>query len=1101
MSTGIVAELAAAGFDVPEEIGRGGSGVVYRCLEYGLERYVAVKVLRSEVAGAERERFVREQQALGRLSGHPHIVPVFTVDVAASGRPYLVMPYFARGSLDHVLRESGPLRWPEVLSIGVKMAGALASAHALGIVHRDVKPDNILLTDYGEPQLSDFGIAAFGAAALPTMIDGTPAFTAPEVLRGRAPTPAADVYALAATLYCLLTGHSPFERRTGEPIEVQLARITASRLVDLRDYGIPDAVCAVLESAMAMDPPERPAAATAFGERLRDVQRRSGQPIDVMAVPADLSAAEPTGALPAYAAGSVSDPPPPIAATKFRPPNAPRTAVERTRLLETLRHSSRRRLILVHGPAGFGKTTLAAQWAHEVESAGTPVAWLSADPDDDNVVWFLTHLIEAIRGVRPELAREMGALLEGRTSDATRSVLSALIDEIHDSGREILLVVDDWQRVRGRHTLQAMDYLLRNGCHHLRILVTGRNRSGLPLSTLLVQDELVEIDAAALRFDSGEARTFLVDRNGLVLNADEVDKVQQSTEGWAAGLQLAQLSLNGRDDPAGFIDNLTGRYHMIGEYLTENVLDSLEPSLLDFLMATTTTGKIRADLAVALSGRADSQDLLQQIADRNLFLQRLDDTDEWFRYHRLFADHLQRKLAQQDPDRVTALHGRAAEWFAEHDMLVEAVDHALAADESERAVELVELHCAGLIQSFRMATFLGLMAKLPSPLTESRPRLQLSAAWAYLGMERSTQVRLALDRVLAAVAGGDLPDHETLGVRMEVAAIEGLDRYLVDRFDGLPAILAEHLDDSTPPIVGVASSDLAGFAALNRYDFTEVDQWFRSAVRYGAVVGPVLLQHSHCLAGLAATERLDIAAAEGHYTAPVRVPRSADLGVRIAMEVGALLGALRYLQGRLDEADRLLRAAGTLDRHAGAVDFLIATYAVAARLATVRGDRDRAERLLTTGGRIAQEKSVPRMAAAIVNERVRAGLPIPDETRAELLNRPPYRRHDNRIRAATAELDEDSAIRLLLAAGTPADIETAARRAESVVREIATQYRPRALLEARLRYACCRWAAGACEEAKEIVRPALSLCAELGVPRLVRDGGPGIEAVLAALDE
>jgi serine/threonine-protein kinase PknK len=1101
VSTGIVAELAAAGFDVPEEIGRGGFGVVYRCLEYGLERYVAVKVLVSGVEGDERERFVREQQALGRLSGHPHIVQVLSVDVTASGRPYFVMPYFAQGSLDRVLQSTGPLRWPEVLSIGVKMAGALAAAHALGIVHRDVKPGNILLTDYGEPQLSDFGIAQFGAAGatVSTMIHGTPAFTAPEVLRGRAPTPAADVYALGATLFCLLTGHSPFHRRTGEPLEVQLARITGSRLPDLRDFGVPDAVCTAVETAMAVDPAERPGSAAVFGECLRDVQRRAGLPVDVMAAPVEPGAHEPSGTLP-LSVGAVTTPPPPFAATKFRPPAAPRTAVERTRLLEILRHSGRRRLILVHGPAGFGKTTLAAQWAHEVESAGTPVAWLSVDPDDDNVVWFLTHLVEAIRRVRPELAREMGALLEGRTSDATRSVLSALIDEIHDSGREMLLVVDDWQQIRGRHTLAAMDYLLRNGCHHLRVLVTGRNRSGLPSATLRVQDELVEIDAAALRFDSDEARTFLVDRNELTLAPDEVDKVRQSTEGWAAGLQLAQLSLTGRDDPGGFIDNLTGRYHVIGEYLTENVLDSLDPALLDFLMATTTTGKIRADLAVALSGRADSQDLLQQIADRNLFLQRMDDTDEWFRYHRLFADHLQRKLAQQDPDRVTALHARASQWFAEHDMLVEAVDHALAADEAERAVDLVEAHCGLLIQSFRMATFLGLMAKLPSPLTESRPRLQLGVAWANLGLERSAQAHLALDRVHAVLSMRDLPEREDRELRMEAATIAGLDEYLVDRFIGLPPLLADNLDAATTPIVGVAASDLAGFAALNRYDFAEVDQWFRSAVRYGAVVGPVLLQHSHCLAGLAASERLDMAAAEEHYTAPVRVPRSADLGIRISLEVGALLGDLRYQQDRLDEAEQLLCAAGTLDRHAGAVDFLLATYAVATRVAVLRGDRDRAERLLTTGARIAEEKAVPRMAAAILGERVRAGLPITDAQRAGLLDRPPYRAHADRIRAVTAELAEEAAIRLLLAAGAPADLAAADRRAGTLVREIGTQYRPRALLQARLLHACCRWAAGAHEEAKELVRPALSLCLEQGIPRVVYDTGPGMTDILAALD-
>ncbi|MCX4092321.1 serine/threonine-protein kinase [Nocardia sp. alder85J] len=1102
MSSGVVAELAAAGFDEPQEIGRGGFGVVYRCLEYGLERYVAVKVLLSEVQGDERERFVREQHALGRLSGHPHIVQVLSVDVTASGRPYFVMPYFAQGSLDRVLHAAGPLRWPEVLSIGVKMAGALAAAHALGIVHRDVKPGNILLTDYGEPQLSDFGIAEVGqaSAAISPMIEGTPAFTAPEVLRGHAPTPAADVYGLGATLFCLLTGHSPFHRGTGEPLEVQLARIMGSRLPNLRDYGVPDAVCVAIEAAMAVDPADRPASATTFGEQLRDVQRRAGQPIDVMAAPADLIPhAEPRGALPSYSAGSVSTPPPPFASTKFRPPTAPRTAVERTRLLEILRRSGRRRLILVHGPAGFGKTTLAAQWAQEVEAAGTPVAWLTTDPDDDNVVWFLTHLVEAIRRVRPELARELGALLEARSSDATRSVLSALIDEIHDSGTPMLLVVDDWQQVHGRRTVEAMDYLLRNGCHHLRVLVTGRNRSGLPLATLRVQDELVEIDAAALRFDTGEARTFLVDRNGLELDAKEVDKVRQSTEGWAAGLQLAQLSLNGRDDPAGFIDNLTGRYHVIGEYLAENVLDSLDPALLDFLMATTVTSRIRADLAVALSGRSDSQELLQQIADRNLFLQRLDDTDEWFRYHRLFADHLQRKLTQQAPDRVTALHARASTWFAERDMLVEAVDHALAAGEADRAVDLVESHTVGLVQDLRMATFLGLMAKLPRHLTESRPRLQLGVAWANCGMERTDQVRFALDRVLALVAESDLTEEEALALRMEAAVVASLDEYMRDRFEKLPDILADNADRCITPIMGVAIADLASAAALNRYDYDAVEQWFRTAVRCGAVVGPVVLQHSHCLAGLAALERFDIAAAEMHYTAPVRVPRNAELGVRLSLEVGALLADLRYRQNRLDEADQLLRAASTLNRQAGAVDFMAATYIIGARVAVLRGDRERAERLLTIGAQLAVDKSTPRMAAAVVAERVRAGLPVADDVRDRLLNRPPYRRQDNRIRAVTAELEEEAAIRLLLATGTPEDTAAACRRAETMVREIESQPRPKALVQAQLLYACCLWANGQRDEAKALVRPALTLCTEHGVIRLVLDGGPGIDDILASL--
>lgn len=184
---GIAAELTAAGFEDAEEIGRGGFGVVYRCLEPSLDRTVAVKVLTSEISGDERERFVREQHALGRLSGHPNIVAIHQADVTADGRPFIVMPFHSRGSLDARLRATGPLPWQELLSIGVKIAGALAAAHARGTLHRDVKPANILVTDYGEPQLADFGIAHIGGGFETSAgrITGTPAFIAPEVLRVR----------------------------------------------------------------------------------------------------------------------------------------------------------------------------------------------------------------------------------------------------------------------------------------------------------------------------------------------------------------------------------------------------------------------------------------------------------------------------------------------------------------------------------------------------------------------------------------------------------------------------------------------------------------------------------------------------------------------------------------------------------------------------------------------------------------------------------------------------------------------------------------------------------------------------------------------------
>jgi non-specific serine/threonine protein kinase len=211
----VVTELSAAGFDDAEEIGRGGFGIVYRCTQLGLDRTVAVKVLTTDL-DENRERFLREQRAMGRLTGHPNIVSVLHVGETRSGYPYLVMQHHRQGSIEARIRQLGPLALDEVARLGVKMAGALDTAHRLGILHRDVKPANILLTDYGEPALSDFGIAHIsdGFKTATGTFTGSPAFTAPEILSGDPPSVSSDVYGLGATLFCALTGHAAFERRS-----------------------------------------------------------------------------------------------------------------------------------------------------------------------------------------------------------------------------------------------------------------------------------------------------------------------------------------------------------------------------------------------------------------------------------------------------------------------------------------------------------------------------------------------------------------------------------------------------------------------------------------------------------------------------------------------------------------------------------------------------------------------------------------------------------------------------------------------------------------------------------------------------------------------
>ncbi|WP_156687977.1 serine/threonine-protein kinase, partial [Mycobacterium sp. Marseille-P9652] len=284
--SGIATELAAAGFEEARQVARGGAGVIYCCYETALGRNVAVKVLPSHFDEDSRERFLREGYAMGGLSGHPNIVNILRVGVTPSGKPYIVMPYHSADSLAVRLRREGPIAWPEVLHIGVKLCGALETAHRSGTLHRDIKPANILVNDYGEPQLSDFGIAHIegGYETATGFFSGTIDYTAPEVMTGNAATVAADMYSLGATLYALIAGNAAHERKKGEDLVAQYLRISTTKIPDLRPEGIPDAVCSAIEKAMAIDPAERPASAEEFGRELQAAQRRNGLKPDAMAI-------------------------------------------------------------------------------------------------------------------------------------------------------------------------------------------------------------------------------------------------------------------------------------------------------------------------------------------------------------------------------------------------------------------------------------------------------------------------------------------------------------------------------------------------------------------------------------------------------------------------------------------------------------------------------------------------------------------------------------------------------------------------------------------------------------------------------------------------
>jgi ATP/maltotriose-dependent transcriptional regulator MalT len=1090
----IPAELREAGFEDVVEIGRGGFGVVYRCAQPLLDRTVAVKVLTADLEQENLDRFLREQHAMGRLSGHPHIVTILQVGTTTSGRPFIVMPYHAKNSLEALVRRHGPLDWCETLRIGVKLAGALDAAHRAGILHRDVKPGNILLTEYGEPELTDFGIARIsgGFQTATGVITGSPAFTAPEVLEGKPPTPASDVYSLGATLFCALTGHAAFERRSGEKVVAQFLRITSQPIPDLRECGFPPDVAALIERAMARDPAARPASAAAFGEELREVQRTSGVAVDEMARPVELGVEHRTSPV---AASQVrrdtgATPTPPTPATKYRPPVPTRSLVARNRLLDVLRADGRRRFVLIHAPSGFGKSTLAVQWREELSREGVAVGWLTIDDDDNNVVWFLAHLLELIRRIRPALAASLGQALDEGGDAAVRYVLTTFIDEIHGKDDRIAVVIDDWHRVSDPQTTAALRFLLEHGCHHLRIIVTSWSRAGLPLSKLRIRDELVEIDSDALRFDIDEARSLLNDVGGLQLSEDQIEALTTSTDGWVAALQLAALSLRGGGDAASLVSRLCGATEMIGEFLAENVLDTLEPELTEFLLATSITERTCGGLASALAEVPRGQAMLEDIEQRGLFLQRVDDDPNWFRYHHMFAEFLRRRLERDRPDRIERLHREASVWFAEHGYLNEAVNHALASGDATRAVDLVEQDETNLLEQSNMTTLLGIVKKLPPQLVVSRARLQLTIAWANILLQRRAPTYAALNRFEAAMDHADLSHAMQADLRAEADVVRGVAEIFadhIDRVDDLVAIALSRPDTFHPRVAGVAHN-VAAFAAIYRFEFDTAHRLLESAAPYHEMLGPFAGVYTRCFGGIAARYQLDIPTALKHFREAYVIGAGIGAHSYAARLAGALLGELLYETGELAEAAWLLDESYQLGSEGGGVDSMIARYVTGARIKAAQGDHACAVDRLADGMAAAEQLRLARLAAAINNERIRLGIEVAPTVVARLRATRTIPQGDG-IATITAELDENSGIRLLSVSDSADDREQACRRAADLFAGIDAERRPLAALSAQLLLAETLTTTGRTDDANVVLPPVAARCEELGVSRLLVDAG------------
>ena len=421
----------------------------------------------------------------------------------------------------------------------------------------------------------------------------------------------------------------------------------------------------------------------------------------------------------------------PLLETKLHVPRWRRSLVARPRLSERLSRGAESALTLVSAPAGFGKTTLLAEWLAVAAAGGRSVAWLSLDQRDSDPALFWTYVVAALNTGAPGGGAGPLSLLEP-PRPPNEAGLVTLLNDLDAISNDVVLVLDDYHVIDARDVQDGMAFLLEHLPPQIHLVIASRTDPPLPLARLRGRGELAEIRAADLRFTPGEAAAYLNEVMGLALTAADVAALEGRTEGWIAALQLAALSMQGREDTAAFIDGFAGDDRYIVDFLAEEVLQRQPEHVQHFLLRTSILDRLSGPLCDAVTGQDGGKAKLTALERGNLFLVPLDDRRQWYRYHQLFADVLHARLLDEQPDDVPELHRRASAWYEQNDEPSEAIRHALAARDFERAADLVELAIPAMRRSRQEAAVLGWLKLLPDEVVRVRPVLSVGFAGALL---------------------------------------------------------------------------------------------------------------------------------------------------------------------------------------------------------------------------------------------------------------------------------------------------------------------------------------------------------------------------------
>ena len=638
-----------------------------------------------------------------------------------------------------------------------------------------------------------------------------------------------------------------------------------------------------------------------------------------------------------------------IIKTKLFPPANRTGVIKRPGLSKLLHPTGVKKLVLVHAPAGYGKTTLLDQWHKALIDDGRTACWLSLDELDDDPATFIRYLLCAFQEVVENFWMDAANWMEGRLQPDITIALNHIINELIRIDIPVTLFIDDYQHINSIEIHQFIERLIDWSPENFLLVIGSRIVPPLSLSKWRVSEKMTEVDVSMLRFSNLEGKAFLEHKHNLQLTSEQIAIITEKSEGWAAGLQLVALVLKNYDQRDEFIASFSGNLYEIADYLTNNVLTQQTRTLTDFLLKTSILSRFNADICNLLTGRDDAQSVLEQLENDGLFTLPLDTQGHWYRYHHLFHDFLIGRLRRQYPHEVLNLYRTAAGWFRSQGLIKEAVDYALHSNDLEIIEDIHRDAIAIMSLMGTTAQVYTWLSNIPDSVKQRFPRLLILEGFALCLMNRvqdAETINTRLEQALAGLAGdsADTDPEEVKSLETEAVVVPASIAAMKDDSTRLLALTGQLEDKPVDNLMIATLNDLRGYAQLRKGRFEDSKALLARAWQYFSInnqcYGMAVVDG---FAGIADIQQL-------HYQEAYRVfARSEEAAKDVTsgnIFAHALASAMRaticYEWNRIDEAQKLLNSNLQLIEEIGPPIFSCYGYVTLSRCYSAKGDWDAA---------------------------------------------------------------------------------------------------------------------------------------------------------------